>query len=176
MIFVHRSQKLENVSIALEFLEREGITLVNIDSTDIVDCKLKLILGLIWTLILHYAISMPMWEGPSLGGEKEPKTPKQRLMDWVKDKVPGCNNFTTDWNDGKKIGELVDTVAPGLCPDWEEFDPTKPLGKNFFRNYKLFLQHFYSFKKCPLTLTLHENRCQYNFADNDKYVTRCTTS
>ena len=30
-----RSQKLENVSIALEFLEREGITLVNIDSTDI---------------------------------------------------------------------------------------------------------------------------------------------
>ena len=56
-------------------------------------------------------------------------------MDWVKDKVPGCNNFTTDWNDGKKIGELVDTVAPGLCPDWEEFDPTKPLGKNIFKNY-----------------------------------------
>ena len=146
MIFVHRSQKLENVSIALEFLEREGITLVNIDSTDIVDCKLKLILGLIWTLILHYAISMPMWEGPPLGGEKEPKTPKQRLMDWVKDKVPGCNNFTTDWNDGKKIGELVDTVAPGLCPDWEEFDPNKPLGKIFFRNYKMFLQHLYFFK------------------------------
>ena len=43
-----RSQKLENVSIALQFLEREGVTLVNIDSTDIVDCKLKLILGLIW--------------------------------------------------------------------------------------------------------------------------------
>lgn len=33
------------------------------DSTDIVDSKLKLILGLIWTLILHYSISMPMWEG-----------------------------------------------------------------------------------------------------------------
>jgi hypothetical protein len=45
---VCRSQKLENVSIALQFLEREGVTLVNIDSTDIVDCKLKLILGLIW--------------------------------------------------------------------------------------------------------------------------------
>jgi len=71
-----RSQKLENVSIALQFLEREGITLINIDSTDIVDCKLKLILGLIWTLILHYAISMPMWDGPILGGEGEEKTPK----------------------------------------------------------------------------------------------------
>ena len=97
---------MENVSIALEFLEREGITLVNIDSTDIVDCKLKLILGLIWTLILHYAISMPMWDGPPLGGLAEEKTPKQRLMDWVKDKAPGVKNFTTDWNDGKAIGML----------------------------------------------------------------------
>jgi hypothetical protein len=30
---------------------------------DITDCKLKLILGLIWTLILHYSISMPMYDG-----------------------------------------------------------------------------------------------------------------
>ena len=31
------------------------------------------------------------------------KTPKQRLMDWVKDKMPDCpvNNFTSDWKDGK---------------------------------------------------------------------------
>ena len=104
LLYCYRSQKLENVSIALEFLEREGITLVNIDSTDIVDCKLKLILGLIWTLILHYAISMPMWDGPPLGGLAEEKTPKQRLMDWVKDKAPGVKNFGTDWNDGKAIG------------------------------------------------------------------------
>ena len=39
-----RSQQLENVSIALNFLETEGVTLVNIDSTDITDCKLKLIM------------------------------------------------------------------------------------------------------------------------------------
>lgn len=32
------------------------------DSTDIVEGKLKLILGLIWMLILHYSISMPVWE------------------------------------------------------------------------------------------------------------------
>ncbi|XP_066973700.1 filamin-A isoform X4 [Macrobrachium rosenbergii] len=74
-----RSQKLENVSVALQFLERdENIRIVNIDSTDIVDCKLKLILGLIWTLILHYSISMPMWDGEDqvAPGEKGP-TPKQ---------------------------------------------------------------------------------------------------
>ena len=32
------------------------------DSSHIVDNNLKLILGLIWTLILHYSISMPQWE------------------------------------------------------------------------------------------------------------------
>ena len=82
-----RSQKLENVSIALNFLEAEGVTLVNIDSTDITDCKLKLIMGLIWTLILHYSISMPMYDGPELGGHVEDKTPKQRLLGWMQNKV-----------------------------------------------------------------------------------------
>lgn len=121
-----RSQKLENVSVAMKFLENEGIRIINIDSTDIVDCKLKLILGLIWTLILHYAISMPMWEDeddiPHTGSGP---TPKQRLMHWIQNKVPELpiQNFTTDWNDGRAVGALVDAVAPGLCPNWQDWNP-----------------------------------------------------
>ncbi|XP_022901138.2 filamin-A isoform X2 [Onthophagus taurus] len=122
-----RSQKLENVSVALKFLQDdEGIRIVNIDSTHIVDCKLKLILGLIWTLILHYSISLPMWEGEDdqQNGGQGP-TPKQRLMNWIQSKVPDLpiSNFTTDWNSGKAVGALVDAVAPGLCPDWPDWDP-----------------------------------------------------
>ena len=48
------------------------------DSSDIVDCKLKLILGLIWTLILHYSISMPMWDGDDGSRDGKGPTPKQR--------------------------------------------------------------------------------------------------
>ncbi|XP_043279891.1 filamin-A isoform X2 [Venturia canescens] len=120
-----RSQKLENVSVALKFLDDEGIRIVNIDSSDIVDCKLKLILGLIWTLILHYAISMPMWEGEDGDDSEKGATPKQRLMHWIQSKVPDLpiNNFTSDWNDGRAVGALVDAVAPGLCPDWAEWNP-----------------------------------------------------
>ena len=51
---------LENVAVALNFLENERIKIVNIDAQSIVDGKLKLIMGLIWALILHYSISMPM--------------------------------------------------------------------------------------------------------------------
>ncbi|XP_035216492.1 filamin-A-like isoform X2 [Stegodyphus dumicola] len=128
-----RSQKLENVSVALKFLEvDEGIKIVNIDSTDIVDCKLKLILGLIWTLILHYSISLPMWEGEegdSVFDKKGGPSPKQRLLGWIQSKLPDLpiNNFNSDWNDGRAVAALVDALAPGLCPDWCDMKPENAL-------------------------------------------------
>jgi len=38
-----------------------------------------------------------------------------RLLNWIQSKVPDIpiSNFTTDWNDGKAVGALVDAVAPG---------------------------------------------------------------
>jgi len=80
-----------------------------------VDHKLKLILGLLWTLILHYSISMPMWEDDEGEPHSHDKTPKQRLLGWIQARVPDkpIGNFTTDWNDGTSIGALVDAVAPG---------------------------------------------------------------
>ncbi|XP_061815670.1 filamin-C isoform X1 [Nerophis lumbriciformis] len=123
-----RQMKLENVSVALEFLEREHIRLVSIDSKAIVDGNLKLILGLIWTLILHYSISMPMWEDEDDEDAKK-LTPKQRLLGWIQNKVPQMpiTNFHRDWRDGKALGALVDNCAPGLCPDWETWDPRQPV-------------------------------------------------
>ena len=123
-----RMMKLENVSIALEFLDKEGVVLLSIDSSHIVDCKLKLILGMIWTLILHYSISIPM-SRPGSEKDKQNKTPKQQLMDWVNIHMPdlNVNNFTSDWKDGKTIGALVESTGPGLCPDWQDWDPNKPV-------------------------------------------------
>ncbi|KAL7667909.1 hypothetical protein ACOME3_008636 [Neoechinorhynchus agilis] len=127
-----RSQKLENVSVALDFLENnERIRLVNIDASHIVDGRLKLILGLIWTLILHYSIQLSTWEGvyeDDMPGKD--LTPKQKLMNWLKNMLPPnvpINNFTTDWNDGRAIGALVNACAPGLFPQWEKCDPNKRL-------------------------------------------------
>lgn len=56
-------------------------------------------------------------------------TPKQRLQSWINSKMPHkpIKNFTTDWNDGTAIGALVDACAPGLCPDWEDWNPRNGL-------------------------------------------------
>uniref|UniRef100_A0A671QD91 Filamin-A-like n=1 Tax=Sinocyclocheilus anshuiensis TaxID=1608454 RepID=A0A671QD91_9TELE len=124
-----RQMQLENVSVALEFLDRENIKLVSIDSKAIVDGNLKLILGLIWTLILHYSISMPMWDEEEETEESKQKTPKQRLLGWIQNKLPELpiTNFSRDWQSGKALGALVDSCAPGLCPDWDSWDQTKPV-------------------------------------------------
>lgn len=70
-----RVQKVENVNKALEFIASRGVKLTNIGSegtvksvycrphqtdilrVDIVDGNLKLILGMIWTLILRFTIA-----------------------------------------------------------------------------------------------------------------------
>uniref|UniRef100_A0A8C9QV41 Filamin A n=1 Tax=Scleropages formosus TaxID=113540 RepID=A0A8C9QV41_SCLFO len=123
-----RQMQLENVSVALEFLDKESIKLVSIDSKAIVDGNLKLILGLVWTLILHYSISMPMWDEEE-DAEAKQKTPKQRLLGWIQNKLPELpiTNFSRDWQTGKALGALVDSCAPGLCPDWDSWDQDKPV-------------------------------------------------
>ncbi|XP_034551768.1 filamin-A isoform X4 [Notolabrus celidotus] len=124
-----RQMQLENVSVALEFLDKENIKLVSIDSKAIVDGNLKLILGLIWTLILHYSISMPMWDEDEESDDGRQKTPKQRLLGWIQNKLPELpiTNFSRDWQTGRALGALVDSCAPGLCPDWDQWDQTKPV-------------------------------------------------
>ncbi|KAI4786830.1 hypothetical protein KUCAC02_036869, partial [Chaenocephalus aceratus] len=69
-----------------------------------------------------------MWEDEDDEDAKK-LTPKQRLLGWIRNKVPELpiNNFHRDWRDGKALGALVDNCAPGLCPDWENWDPSQPV-------------------------------------------------
>eukprot|EP01132_Coremiostelium_polycephalum_P007890 gene7890-9709_t len=102
-----RMQKIENNNFALAFIKSEGLKLVSIGAEDIVDCQLKLILGLIWTLILRYQIQMS--EGDS---------PKAALLEWVRKQVAPynvkVNNFTDSWTDGKVLSALTDSLKPGV--------------------------------------------------------------
>ncbi|VDN43337.1 unnamed protein product, partial [Dibothriocephalus latus] len=131
MIFLITTSFADQVGLAAQFITRVYCVLFChiTDSTDIVDCRLKLILGLIWTLILHYSITLPLWEGEEDNQGGQGPTPKQRLLAWLNSKLADrpVKNFTTDWNDGTAIGALVDSCAPGLCPDWRDWEPKQKL-------------------------------------------------
>ncbi|XP_014471326.1 PREDICTED: filamin-A isoform X4 [Dinoponera quadriceps] len=104
---------LENVSTALQAIEADGVKLVNIGNVDIVNGNLKLILGLIWSLIVRYQI----------GKSKFP--PRKLMLAWLKAVLPECrvNNFTTDWNSGVYLSALLDYCKPGLFSHWRQLDP-----------------------------------------------------
>ena len=59
------------------------------DSTHIVDCQLKLILGLIWTLILHYSISIPMWERDNGLDEDDGQPEQPPKVRWARENLGG---------------------------------------------------------------------------------------
>lgn len=62
-------------------------------SGDIVDKNLKLILGLIWTLILHYQISIGF--GIDNDKDQDGPTPKQALMAYLQVCLPTFDNART---------------------------------------------------------------------------------
>ena len=87
-------------------------TFLHVGPTDIQQHNVKLVLGLIRTLVLHYHISK--------------RGKKERVLEWIRVVLPSRNikNFTTHWNDGVNLCGLVDYCQPGLIPDWASLDPS----------------------------------------------------
>src|SRR4051812_34010152 len=73
----HRVQRVQNVNMALQFIQSEDIKLVGCGAEDIVDGNLNLIMGLIWTLISHYQIRLK-----PVAGEAKATSAKEKLMKW----------------------------------------------------------------------------------------------
>ncbi|XP_060608746.2 dystonin isoform X7 [Anolis sagrei] len=102
-----RFHRLQNVQIALDYLKRRQVKLVNIRNDDITDGNPKLTLGLIWTIILHFQIS-----DIHVTGESEDMSAKERLLLWTQQTTEGyagirCENFTTCWRDGKLFNAII---------------------------------------------------------------------
>ncbi|XP_005044213.1 PREDICTED: dystonin isoform X7 [Ficedula albicollis] len=109
-----RFHRLQNVQIALDYLKRRQVKLVNIRNDDITDGNPKLTLGLIWTIILHFQIS-----DIHVTGESEDMSAKERLLLWSQQTTEGyagirCENFTTCWRDGRLFNAIIHKYRPDL--------------------------------------------------------------
>ncbi|XP_015788889.1 dystonin isoform X3 [Tetranychus urticae] len=107
-----RVHMLQNVQNALDFLTRRRIKLVNIRPDDIVDSNQKLILGLIWTIILHYQIS-------DIIQHDDNTTFKEALLRWAQKTTEGypgvkVTDFTNSWKDGLAFNAILHRNRPDL--------------------------------------------------------------
>jgi actinin alpha len=105
-----RIQKIQNVSLCLDFLKQQKIHLVNISAEDIVDENLKLILGLIWTIIQKFQID---------DISEEQLSAKEALLLWCQKKTQGykdvkVENFTWSFQDGLALCALIHRHRPDL--------------------------------------------------------------
>jgi filamin len=112
-------QMRENLTACFDFMDSEGIYLVNIGPGDLFDGNVKLELGLIWTLIRHYQIR----------SSGKVFSTKEAMLKWVNTLIPEhkITNFTTDWNNGLALCALVNRIQPGLIPHHETLKPENGL-------------------------------------------------
>ncbi|KAG2211032.1 hypothetical protein INT46_010939 [Mucor plumbeus] len=103
-------QKMENVNKALDFIKLRGVALTNIGAEDIVNKNLKLVLGMLWTIILRFTIADINEDG---------KNAKEGLLLWCQRKTANYHDvdirdFTYSWTDGLAFCALIHHHHPEL--------------------------------------------------------------
>ncbi|ODV97571.1 hypothetical protein PACTADRAFT_47464 [Pachysolen tannophilus NRRL Y-2460] len=117
-------QCVENINYALEFIKfNNSINLYNIGAEDIQEGNLKLILGLVWSLILQFSM---INHKNSLASSR-----KAELLLWCQSCTKNhsnvnVENFTTSWNDGLALCAIIHRYKPELL-NFESLNPTNNL-------------------------------------------------
>ncbi|XP_050354937.1 dystrophin, isoforms A/C/F/G/H isoform X1 [Nymphalis io] len=111
-----RVHHLNNVNAALRALATAGVRLVNISSGDIVDGNPKLILGLVWSIILHWQVHYHLKE---LMSELQQTNLEKTLLAWCRTHTQNymgvkVENFTSSWSDGLAFNALLHRWRPQL--------------------------------------------------------------
>ena len=118
-----RIHKVENMNKALKFISDHGVKLASIGSEEIVDSNIKLTLGLVWTLILRFAI---------VGLSEEGLSAKEGLLLWCQRKTEPYDNvdvkdFSMSFQDGLAFCALIHRHRPDLI-DYESLNAEDKLG------------------------------------------------
>ncbi|XP_078590923.1 alpha-actinin, sarcomeric-like isoform X3 [Branchiostoma floridae x Branchiostoma japonicum] len=119
-----RFHQIANVNKALDFIASKGVKLVSIGAEEIVDGNVKMTLGMIWTIILRFAIQ---------DISVEESSSKEGLLLWCQRKTApyknvNVQNFHTSWKDGLAFCALIHRHRPELIPNYNELRKDDPIG------------------------------------------------
>ncbi|XP_077667985.1 alpha-actinin-2 isoform X13 [Eretmochelys imbricata] len=117
-----RFHKIANVNKALDYIASKGVKLVSIGAEEIVDGNVKMTLGMIWTIILRFAIQDISVEETSA---------KEGLLLWCQRKTApyrnvNIQNFHLSWKDGLALCALIHRHRPDLI-DYSKLNKDDPL-------------------------------------------------
>merc|ERR1712000_713066 len=118
-----RIQKIQNVHLALKFLESEmDVKLVGIGAEDFVDSQTKLILGFLWSLFRKFKIATI---------KEEDKSSEEGLLLWVTKQTEGypkveITNFKNSFRSGYAFLALIDKYKEGLVDYQKHIDNEDP--------------------------------------------------
>ncbi|XP_014779445.1 alpha-actinin, sarcomeric isoform X2 [Octopus bimaculoides] len=117
-----RFHKIANVNKALDFIASKGVRLVSIGAEEIVDGNVKMTLGMIWTIILRFAIQDITVEEMSA---------KEGLLLWCQRKTApyknvNVQNFHLSFKDGLAFCALIHRHRPDLI-DYHKLSKDNPL-------------------------------------------------
>ncbi|KAI5103525.1 alpha-actinin-2, partial [Silurus meridionalis] len=123
-----RFHKIANVNKALEYITSKGVKLVSIGAEEIVDGNIKMTLGMIWTIILRFAIQDISVE---VGFFSETSA-KEGLLLWCQRKTApyrnvNVQNFHCSWKDGLALCALIHRHRPDLI-DYSKLNKDDHLG------------------------------------------------
>uniref|UniRef100_A0A674D0W4 Actinin alpha 4 n=1 Tax=Salmo trutta TaxID=8032 RepID=A0A674D0W4_SALTR len=104
-----RVHKINNVNKALDYIASKGVKLVSIGAEEIVDGNAKMTLGMIWTIILRFAIQDISVEGQSLSFP-----------------ISLFSFPTRNWKDGLAFNALIHRHRPELI-DYDKLRKDDPL-------------------------------------------------
>ena len=113
-----RIQMMNNLTEALEIIRKDcDISLINIDSNDIVDGNTKLVLALIHSLMYKYQVCKAMSDDRNVIDKNTPMTVvEKQLIDWLNsilyNSQPVITNITNDWTNGEHLKNLVHYFLP----------------------------------------------------------------
>jgi len=120
-----RIQKIQNLHIALQFLEKEtDIKLQGIGAEDFADGNLKLILGFLWSLFKRFRIQTI---------KQDDKSSEEGLLLWCKKTTDGyrdvkVEHFKTSFRDGLAFLALCDKyIENKSLLDFDNFQKEKPI-------------------------------------------------
>uniref|UniRef100_A0A915B3J8 Microtubule-actin cross-linking factor 1 n=1 Tax=Parascaris univalens TaxID=6257 RepID=A0A915B3J8_PARUN len=122
-----RFHRIQNVQYCLDFLKRKNVRTVNIRPEDIVEGNSKLTLGLIWTIILNFQVSVikqrqlesSSCQVSEVLSSVDGVSARDALLQWAQDVTrgyPGVNvrNFTSSWRDGLAFNAILHRYRPNL--------------------------------------------------------------